>query len=366
MKSPALLTTVIVAALALSGCNNNNNEKTKNNHYETMVIEYSVQNTDSKYTAKIQGIQNVEIRPQVSGCITEIKIGEGCPVSKGQVMFVIDQTPYRAALETASASLKSAEAKLNTAKLNFESRQQLYKENVVSEFDMLSAQNQYKEAEATVAQAKAQETIAKNNLSYTEVKSPVNGISGMIPYKVGTLVNSSISEPLVTVSDDSFVYAYFSMSESSVLDFQMEHNANSLHEAIKYMPEVQLILSNGKPLGCNGKIDAISGTVQSNTGSVNLRAKFPNPKQLLRNGSTAQIIIPHNFDSCIVVPKTATLELQTKIFVYKVVDHEAILTPVEISKLSSPTEYFVTEGLKPGDVIIAKGAGLVKNGAKID
>jgi membrane fusion protein (multidrug efflux system) len=156
------------------------------------------------------------------------------------------------------------------------------------------------------------------------------------------------------------------MSESSVLDFQMEHNANSLHEAIKYMPEVQLILSNGKPLGCNGKIDAISGTVQSNTGSVNLRAKFPNPKQLLRNGSTAQIIIPHNFDSCIVVPKTATLELQTKIFVYKVVDHEAILTPVEISKLSSPTEYFVTEGLKPGDVIIAKGAGLVKNGAKID
>ena len=187
--------------------------------YKTLTVTQSDQILKSDYTATLRGRQYVEIRPQVSGIITRICINEGDPVHKGQTLFIIDQVPYKAALETAVANVKSAEAKLATAKLTADSKAELYKEQIVSEFDLQTARNEQAAAEAALAQAKAQEVNARNDLSYTEVKSPVNGVASMIPYRVGALVNSSITEPLVTVSDDSEVYAYFSMTENQILDF---------------------------------------------------------------------------------------------------------------------------------------------------
>lgn len=177
--------------------------------YKTLIIKSSDQTLQSTYPASLRGLQSVEIRPQVSGTITNILINEGDLVRKGQVLFVIDQIPYKAALETALANVKSAEAKLQTARLTADSKEELFKENIVSDFDRQTARNQLLEAEATLAQAKAEVTNARNNLSYTEVKSPVDGVASMIPYRIGALVNSSIAEPLVTVSDDSQIYAYF-------------------------------------------------------------------------------------------------------------------------------------------------------------
>ena len=173
--------------------------------YKIFTVEPIDQTLTSNYTATLRGRQFVEVRPQVSGIITEIRIDEGDVVHKGQTLFIIDQVPYKAALETAVANVRSAEAKLATAQLSAESKEALFKEQVVSEFDLQTAKNDLAEAQAALALAKAQEINARNDLSYTEVKSPVDGVASMIPYRVGALVNSSIAEPLVTVSDASEV-----------------------------------------------------------------------------------------------------------------------------------------------------------------
>ena len=332
-------------------------------YYETLKVSLSDRTLSTGYSAAISGVQTVEIRPQVSGMITEILIEEGESVRKGQVLFVIDQTPYKAAYEIAAANVKSAEAALSTAQLIYESNKDLYEQDVVSEFDLMTAQNDLTDAEARLALCKAEEVNASNNLSYTEVRSPVNGVASMIPYRVGALVSSNITQPLVTVSDDSKVYAYFSMAENQMLDLVQEYGA--LRKAIKDMPEVELIMSNGQKYEHTGKINAISGTISENTGAVSLRAVFNNRNHLLRNGGSGTIIIPTTITDCIVIPQTATYELQDRIFVYKVVDGKASATEIHVAPQNNGTEYIVTGGLEVGDVIVAEGAGLIKEGTPI-
>lgn len=328
--------------------------------YKTLTVTTSDKVLQSDYSATLRGRQSVEIRPQVSGVITDIRINEGDVVSRGQVLFVIDQVPYKAALETALANVKSAEAKLETARLTASSKEALYKENVVSDFDRQTARNQLLEAEAALAQARAEETNARNNLSYTEVKSPVNGVASMIPYRVGALVSSSISEPLVTVSDDSDIYAYFSMAENQILDLMVQYG--SLEEAKTRMPAVKLTMSNGREYGSEGRIDAISGTVDEGTGVVTLRAAFPNEGHLLRNGGSGTVSVPSVHTNSIVIPQAATYELQNRVFVWKVVDGKTKSAPVTVYKYNDGQNYIVLSGLEVGDVIIAEGAGLLHEG----
>ena len=332
-------------------------------YYETLEVSLSDRTLSTGYSAAISGVQTVEIRPQVSGMITEIMIEEGESVRKGQVLFVIDQTPYKAAYEIAAANVKSAEAALSTAELIYNSNKNLYEQDVVSEFDLMTAQNDLTDAQARLALCKAEEVNASNNLSYTEVRSPVNGVASMIPYRVGALVSSSISQPLVTVSDDSKVYAYFSMAENQMLDMVQQYG--SLANAIKQMPEVELTMSNGQKYQHTGKINAISGTISESTGAVSLRAVFDNRNHLLRNGGSGTIIIPMTLTNCIVIPQAATYELQDRIFVYKVVDGKASATEIHVAPQNNGTEYIVTSGLAVGDVIVAEGAGLIKEGTPI-
>ena len=179
-------------ALLATSCKENTQKTEKETYYPTLEVQLSNRTLNTQYTATISGVQTVEIRPQVSGMITDILIEEGQSVTKDQVLFVIDQTPYKAAYEIAIANVKSAEAALSTAKLILESNQNLFEQDVVSEFDLMTAKNDLTEAEARLALCKAEEVSASNNLSYTEVRSPVNGVASMIPYRVGALVSSSI------------------------------------------------------------------------------------------------------------------------------------------------------------------------------
>ncbi len=364
MMRKLALTALAVLTLMTVGCKQGPKTAPKGEtYYETLEVSLSDRTLSTGYSAAISGVQTVEIRPQVSGMITEILIEEGESVRKGQVLFVIDQTPYKAAHEIATANVKSAEAALSTAQLIYESNKDLYEQDVVSEFDLMTAQNDLTEAEARLALCKAEELNARNNLSYTEVRSPVNGVASMIPYRVGALVSSSISQPLVTVSDDSKVYAYFSMAENQMLDMVQQYG--SLNNAIKQMPEVELVMSNGQKYDFTGKINAISGTISESTGAVSLRAVFNNRNHLLRNGGSGTIIIPMIISDCIVIPQTATYELQDRIFVYKVVDGKASATEILVAPHNNGTEYIVTKGLEIGDVIVAEGAGLIKEGATI-
>ena len=362
MKNKVLA--IILCAVALASCKQPQTQTAqKENYYETMEITLGDRTLTTGYSAAISGVQTVEIRPQVSGMITDILIEEGESVTKGQVLFIIDQTPYKAAYEIAVANVKSAEAALSTAELVYESNKDLFEQDVVSEFDLMTAQNSLTDAQARLALCKAEEVNAGNNLSYTEVRSPVNGVASMIPYRVGALVSSNISQPLVTVSDDSRVYAYFSMAENQMLDMVMQYG--TLDNAISQMPEVELIMSNGQAYEHKGKINAISGTISETTGAVSIRAMFSNRSHLLRNGGSGTIIIPVERKNVIIIPQSATYELQDRVFVYKVVDGKASSTEIHISPQNNGTEFIVEKGLNVGDVIIAEGAGLIKEGTQI-
>ena len=325
-----------------------------------MEVSRGSRTLSQSYTAVINGRQSVEIRPQVSGTITQVCIAEGAQVKKGQTLVIIDQVPYKAALETAIANVKSAEASVATARLTADSKEQLFKENVVSAFDLQTARNSLLQAEATLAQAKAEEVNARNNLSYTEVKSPVDGVSGMLPYRVGALVDASITTPLTTVSDDTEMYVYFSMTESQVLSLIRQYK--TLDEAMKQMPEVELKLSDGLTYAHKGRIDAISGTIDTSTGAVSLRATFPNPEHMLRNGGSGTVIFPYIKENVLIVPQEATYEIQDKIFVYKVVDGKATSSQVSVFPINDGKKYIIESGLEEGETIIAEGAGLVQEG----
>lgn len=363
LKNLIIPTLIAVGVLACSCKQGTGTVQKEETTYKTHEVQLSDITLKTGYSAAISGVQTVEIRPQVSGMITDILIEEGETVSKGQVLFIIDQTPYKAAYEIAVANVQSAEAALSTAQLIYESNRDLFEQDVVSEFDLMTAENSLTDAKARLALCKAEEVNASNNLSYTEVRSPVNGVASMIPYRVGALVSSNIAQPLVTVSDDSRVYAYFSMAENRMLDMVMQYG--TLNNAIRQMPEVDLIMSNGQTYEHKGKINAISGTISESTGAVSIRAMFNNRSHLLRNGGSGTIIIPVERKNCIVIPQSATYELQDRVFVYKVIDGKASSSEIIISPQNNGTEYIVEKGLEVGDIIIAEGAGLVKEGATI-
>lgn len=362
MKKLFLYTEIGCLLLATSCSNTPHTAET--GRYNTMTMTAESRTLNQNYTAVITGRQCVEIRPQVSGTITEVCIEEGAKVTKGQTLFIIDQVPYKAALQTAVANVKSAEAAVATARMTASSKEELFNEHVVSAFDLQTARNQLLEAEAALEQAQAAEISARNDLSYTEVKSPVNGVASMIPYRVGALVDASITTPLATVSDDGEMYVYFSMTENQVLSLIRENG--TLEEAMKQMPEVELRLSDGLMYARKGKIDAMSGTIDTGTGSVSLRATFPNPERMLRNGGSGTVVFPYQMDNVLVVPQKATYEIQDKIFVYRVTDGKATSTPVTVFPVDNGKEYIIEQGLKAGDVIVAEGAGLLQEGTLIE
>ncbi|MGM9815734.1 MAG: efflux RND transporter periplasmic adaptor subunit [Lepagella sp.] len=352
---------ILLMGSAMISCNKKESQE-EGGGYKTMVVAPRDCNLEREYTARLQGTQVVEIRPQVSGTITRICFEEGDRVRRGEVLFIIDQVPYRAALAEARANVSSAQAKLATARLDYESMLRLKEKDVVKEYDVSAAANTLAAAKAALAQAEAQEVTARNNLSYTEVKSPVDGVAGMIAYRVGALVSSSIATPLVTVSDDSRMQAYFSLSENEVIDLIGSYNSPEAYIAAKQ--EVGLRLSNGELYDRKGVIAAVSGIVTEGTGAVTLRADFDN-SGMLRDGASGSVVIATPRKGCLVIPQTATYELQEKIMVYRVRGGKAVSTPVRVTRLSNGTEYIVEEGLAKGDTIIAEGAGLVKEGATI-
>lgn len=334
------------------------------NDYQVMTVACTDATVTERYSASVKGSQNVEIRPQVSGQITKICINEGAAVRKGEAMFVIDQVPYTSALETAKANVESARAKVATAQMTAESKQVLYDQQVVSDFDLQTAQNTLREAQAGLAQARAAEVNARNNLSYTVIRSPVDGVASMIPYKVGALVNPSITTPLTTVSNDDEMYAYFSITEKQMQN--MIQTYGTLEKMLQALPEVKLLLSNGTEYRYMGRIDAVSGTVDVRTGTVVMRATFANPDKLLMNGGVATVLITHHRKDCMVIPQSATFEVQNKRFAYKVVNGKAESVEIEATASNGGKEFIVTSGLKVGDMIIAEVAGLVREGSPVN
>ena len=331
--------------------------------YAVMTIATTDREIPINYSATIRGRQDIAIYPQVSGTIFELCVNEGQTVSKGQPLFIIDQVPYKAALQTAEANVAAAKAGVATAQLTYDSKKELYAKNVVSQYDLLTAENTLLTAKAQLGQAEAQRVNAANNLSYTVVKAPANGVVGTLPYRVGALVSASIPQPLTTVSDNSDVYVYFSMTENQLLNLTRQYG--SIANTLKNMPDVQLVLNDGSVYDRTGRIESISGVIDTSTGSVQLRAVFPNADGLLHSGGAGSVIVPNIHKDCVVVPQVATFELQNKVYVYKVEDGKATSSMIDVEKINNGREYIVKSGLTPGDVIVAEGVGLLREGTPI-
>ena len=356
IKSTFRFTAMIFPAMSillLSACGGKQETTSSSTQYETMTIGRTSQRLDSRYSATLRGKQDVEIRPQVSGTITELCVEEGATVHQGQTICIIDQVPYQAALETAEANVKVAEANVATARMTSESKTNLFHKNIISYLEKQTAANTLHGNEAALALARAELKNAQNNLSYTVVKSPVNGKIGMIPYKVGALVNPSIVTPLTSVSDNSEIYAYFSMTEREILN--LSRQSGSLEKAIEQMPEVELILSDGSKYAYKGKID----------GAISLRATFRNEEHVIPSGGSGTLIFPYDMTDCIVIPQAATYEVQDKVYVYKVVDGKTVETLIAIFPIDDGQNYIVSDGLQEGDIIVTEGVGTLKEGVEI-
>ncbi|OKZ09221.1 MAG: efflux transporter periplasmic adaptor subunit [Bacteroides oleiciplenus] len=354
---------IVGCTVWMASCKQAPDAGVKPSSYAVMQLEAADKELSSSYSASIRGRQDIDIYPQVSGTIEKLCVSEGQKVRRGQLLFIIDQVPYRAALKTATANVEAARAALATAELTYKSNKELYAQKVVSEFSLKTAENSYLTAKAQVAQAEAQEISARNNLSYTEVKSPSDGVVGALPYRAGALVSANMLYPLTTVSDNSDMYVYFSMTENQLLALTRQYG--DMDEALKNMPEVELRLNDNSVYDKKGVIESISGVIDRQTGTVVARVVFPNESRLLHSGASGTVVVPSIYKDCIAIPQTATVRMQDKTIVYKVVDGKAVSTLITVAGINNGREYVVLDGLKAGDEIVSEGAGLVREGTQV-
>ena len=360
-----LLAAVLLAGGLVYSCwDDDEEEEEPVGEYRTLTISTQDFTIVREFTATIESDQPADIRPQVSGRITQICVKEGAHVKKGQPLMILDQVPYQAAVRNAEAKVNSAKAQLATARQTLEGKEQLFRQHVIGDFDLNKARNEAAEAEAALAEAKADLETARNELSYTVIKSPSDGVLSMIEYRIGELVDPAMEKELATVSDPRHIHAYMGLSEKTLYDLTQYYQC-SIDELPEKLPDVTLTTYWGKEMEHKGRIDAISGNVEGNTGAVVIRASFDNPEGLFRNNSNGTVHIPYSVKDAIVIPQEATFDIQDKIFVFKVEDGVAKARPVVVMPYNDGQTYVVTDGLKTGDVIIAEGAGLLKDGTRV-
>ncbi len=317
---------------------------------------------EQSYPASIEGRQSVKIIPRVEGYLREVRVKEGQQVRRGQVLFVIDQSAYQAEVKAASANVEVARANLTKEQLNYDGSRGLNAHNVVSDHELRTAASSLAMAKAQLRQSEAQLETARANLSYTVLRSPFDGVVGSLPFRVGDYVGPSHGS-LTTVADSHEMFVYFSLTERDMMDRIARHG--SLGKAVSAFPPVALLSANGDTCVVRGRVESISGVVESSTGSVSARAVFPNGDGRLLSGSTGRLVVPYKMHQVIVIPQAATYEIQDKKYAYRVVKGKASSTIITVLPMTDGKNYVVTNGLDVGDIIVAKGAGYVKEGQEI-
>ena len=348
----------LATTMMLNSCGSNEGQQAMEApSLQVMTVTESDNATETSLPATIKGKTDIDIRPQVSGFITRVHVDEGQQVSKGQVLFTLDQVQFQAAVDQAQAAVAAAQTNVANCQLTADNKKSLYDKNIISQYEWQTAVNALQAAKAQLAQANAALVNARKNLAYTVVTAPCSGVVGKIPNREGSLASPSSMEPLTTVSDISSVYAYFSLPESKILELSNE-GGQSLQAAINMMPEVQLRLADGTMYPHMGKIATISGVIDQSTGAASVRALFPNSNGYLRSGSTGNIVIPSNSQNVIVIPQKATYELQDRVFVYVVGDSNKVASaPVTVTRNNDGKTYVVNSGLKAGQRIVVEGVG---------
>ena len=355
---------MMAAAVIFASCSGGGGMKMGDDEYTVVPAATTTAELTTSHPAVIRGLRDIEIRPQVSGFITKLCVGEGATVQKGQPLFIIDKTRYAASERQAAAAVQMALSGVNTAELSFKQKTILHEKNIISDFEYSAAEDQLLSARAGLAQAEAALVSARQALSFCTVTSPADGVIGTFPYREGSLVGPQSREPLTTVSDIDKMYVYYSMTEKELLKYTRD--GLSAAAIAEDMPEVELRLSDGTIYPQKGKVDAISGVIDSGTGSVSVRAIFPNNEKMLRSGGTASVISPLTMEDVIAIPQEATQEIQNKKFVFILMDDNTIQSRnIEVYPLDNGQEYIITSGLGQGEKYVVEGVQKLHNGMKI-
>ena len=354
---------LLLPMVMLSCASRQQNEGDEPKHYDLLTITASDHELTTEYAASLKGQQDIRIIPRIEGYLQGIYVKEGEQVKEGQLLFRVEAATYRAVVEAANANVQQMTAALEKAQLEYEGSRKLHAKNVISDHELALSKSELDMAKANLAAAQATLTSARNELSYTELRSPSDGVVGRIRYRKGDFVSPNLQDGLTVVADNRHIRAYFSMSETVLMDYLSEHK--TMEAAVHQMPEVRLLLPNGQFYGQTGRVESISGIVDEATGAVSVCALFDNCDGILLSGGTGKIVMPSVRKNAIVIPQEATYEIQDKVYVYKVVDGKTVSTIVQVAPQNNGKEYMVISGLQEGDVIVAKGAGFVQEGESV-
>lgn len=353
-----LLCLTFPLSLTILGCSQ---KKTAQQTVEVQaydVLELTPQQVSihTDYPATLQGEEVIEIRPRIEGYLEELYVDEGARVTKGQRLFRISSPQYEQELRSAQAGIHTAQADVDAAEMTVRKTRPLVEKEIISEYELESAEYTLKAKKAALAQANATLANAQANLGYTIISSPANGVIGNIPNKKGSLVSSTSTNPLTTLAANKDIYAYFAFNEKQLLEFNRSFSGSTIQEKLAKLPPVQLILADGSLYDHTGAVQTASGLISTETGSVNFRATFPNTAYLLQSGGSATVRIPRQLDSALLVPQSATYELQDKRLVYTVGQDNKVFSKAITTTATNDGKYFIVEtGLEQGDKVVLNG-----------
>lgn len=361
MKKTSL---AILSVLVLASCGNKSEQQEQQpDLYPTEVLSKRDATLETSFPVTIRGTEDVDVKPRIDGWIVDVYVDEGAIVRKGQRLFKIDSPQSQQAVTTAEAAISSAQAQVNTAQVNLDRMRPLAEKEIISNVQILTYENALTAAKASLAQAQAQLKNARATLSWTDVTSPVDGVVGKINLRQGNLVNNGTV--LTSVSSIGNVYANFSLNEKAIIDLLGTLEGKTQTEKIKNIPEVTLTLNGGNVYPEKGKVETISGVVDIATGSVNLRAIFPNPGGILKSGSSGTLSIPRTLNDVFVIPQKSTFQQQDKVLVYKVQGDSVVQNIISVLPMPDGKTYAVTGGLSDGERIVTDNLISLSAGKKV-
>ena len=358
-------------ALSLAACGGKKKDQAqkgppKIQTYPVLQLQPDTVTLYQDYPATLQGEQNVEIRPKVDGYVEAIYVDEGASVRKGQQLFKISAPQYEQEVRTARAGIKTAQADVDAAEMGVRKVQPLVARNIISKYELEGAQYTLESKQAALAQARATLANALTNLGYTLITSPVDGVVGTIPNKIGALVSSTSTTPLTTISGTAGVYAYFSLSEKALLSFVQRRPGATLQDKLANLPNVRLVLADGSVYQYPGRVKTAIGQVDTETGASTFRATFPNPGGLLRSGASGSVRTIQAKSNVLLIPQSATYELQGKRFAYVLGRDTAVYAaPITVTPTPDGQLFVIDSGLKKGQQVVLQGAASLKDGTKI-
>ncbi|OBW43001.1 Efflux pump periplasmic linker BepF [Chryseobacterium sp. MOF25P] len=367
-----------VAAFSLTACKKEAPKQDGPKPFPVVSVETKNIVGYDNFPASIEGRINNDVRAKIQGYITQVLVDEGQYVTKGQPLFRLETNiltenaaASKAGIGAAESNIAAAQAQVNAANVEVNKLKPLVQKNIISNVQLQTAQASLAQAQAGLQQAIAAKRQAvanykgvEANIDYSVIRAPISGVIGKLPLKVGSLVGPTDQVALTTISDTSEIFAYFSMNEKEYFNFLEKSTGANISEKIKNLPMVELQLANGSIYPEKGRIEAITGSLDRSTGTIQFRVAFKNAQKLLSNGNSGTIRFPKHYDNVLVVPESATYEQQGIVYVYKVEKDTARNTVVDVIERIDNLA-LIKSGVKNGEIIIAAGTGNVKPGTAV-